>query len=161
MRRLKNDFQRKVIGIGIVLFTILLGYTLNKQSQNDYAKKVKNYLQSTDFKSDFSPKASQSPQQEVLVSYPKITFYFTFEHNQRDTFYESEVRMAEERRCDFIAELFAQMHPNKSQKKAILMLLKQEHIVIENIYRNKYAKILYQTQQPIADCSQWYPNTSS
>jgi hypothetical protein len=157
--KLRRDFRLKLMGIGIVLVTFLLGYCANTQSQNTYAEKTRAYLNSTDFSRDFNH-ADSSPRQEVLAVYPKISFYLTFEHNKRTEFSESEQQTAEERKCDFIMELFAQLKPNKSQKTAILKLLKQDNVVIENIYRNKYAAVLYSTQQTLAQCEQWYPSQS-
>ena len=159
LNKLNKDFRMKLIGISIVLVTFLLGYCMNTQSQNSYAQKVKAYLNSPEFKQDFQRKDS-GIEQDVLVIYPKITIYITFKYNSKKEFSEEEKYNANQQKCDFVSDLFTQFKANGSQKTAILNLLRQDNIVIENIYRNKYADVLFTTQQPLAECTQWYPHQS-
>lgn len=154
--KLNKDFRLKLIGIGIVGTTLLLGYCANIQSQNSYAEKTKAYLNSPEFTQDFQRQDSGF-EQSVLVTYPKITFYMTFKYSQKKDYSAEEKHSAEERKCDFPVDLFQQLKPNGSQKTAILKLLKADNIVIETIYRNKYADVLFRTEQPLSQCVQWYP----
>lgn len=152
-----KKLERKFVGLAV--FLVLFAFTsfMFGKDQDKMDEKLKTYLQSPQFLKDF--KRDDNPQQEVLVAYPKITFYLNFQSDYyiNQPFSAEAKQDADARQCDFVANLFEALKAEKPQKRQILKTLAKENIIVENIYRNKYAERLYSTEISIKNCTQWYP----
>ena len=151
-----NGFRRETIGI-LLFASIWIGSAiLHDYRQSKRMQAVINYLKSPEMVNQFRQQGSVEV--EILPQYPKFIRYVTYTDYDGKSFSDIQTQDANAEKCDFIYDIFKQLHAQSQEKKAILKALKQQHIQFEHIYRNKYADILYRTQvQTIeTDCVQWY-----
>lgn len=151
-----KKLERKLIGLAVFIVLFAIVSFMSGKDQNKMDEKVKNYLQSPQFIQDF--KRNDNPQQDVLVAYPKITFYLNFQSDYyiKQGFSLSDQQDADARQCDFVINLFEALKAEKTQKRQILETLAKENIIVENIYRNKFAERMYSTEITLKNCKQWY-----
>lgn len=155
---ISKKLERKLIGLAVFFILFCIVSYFNGNDQDKTTKEIKSYLQSAQFNDDF--KQNGNPKIDTLVTYPQITFYFTFEYYDHSrTYSKEEMQSAENRKCDFILSLFDQLKANPAKKKRILKTLADENIVVKNIYRNKYAEVMYSTEISLKTCDTWYPKT--
>ncbi|MFB2538334.1 MULTISPECIES: hypothetical protein [unclassified Acinetobacter] len=138
------------IGVFIFIFSKYMRHASEEKTQ----EKVLSYLKGDKIKNDFA--TSPEIGQDILVSFPKITIYVDDKYREDINVSDDEKQYFDERKCDFVYDLFRAMHANDRGKPQILQVLKDENVEVDYIYRNKYAQTRYQTHAVIKDCKGWY-----
>lgn len=151
-----NFYRRKILGLLFLATYGLMFAWVQHTHRQAKADIVINYLKSPQFIRDFYQ--PEPLQQEVLVVYPKIMRYFTNGYLDSPTISETLKQEADESQCDVIYELFQKLHARQRDKAIILATLKTQNIELEQIYRNKYAEVIYRTNIVLKNCPKWYEN---